>query len=321
VDANGSRVASETPSVAPLNSALGTPISTGTLRHHKFGAKLNDIPISTQWTLDAAGETGRLAVNSVFMIVCPSTESKGSGFLLENGLIVTNEHVVRGCQANQVIAHSAAGQAISITQVWLDAERDLAILRPAIQLKGGLAISATSDLQVGESVTTWGYPLGYNGPAPLLSVGYLAGFATRQAKSLQKKHLIVNGAFNSGNSGGALFRATDNKVVGVVVSKHAPISQYHQSAIEALANNNTGVTFTASHESGQTKTFVESQVVAELLIHMRSLTQVMIGEAIASEELSAMLAEIDLTPNFNLPRNAICHCGSGKKYKACHGKF
>jgi S1-C subfamily serine protease len=282
---------------------------------------LNDIPISTQWTLDAAGDTGRLAVNSVFMIVCAKTESKGSGFLLENGLIVTNEHVVRGCQANHISAHSASGKVVQVLQIWLDVGRDLAILRPAIHLSGGLAISDTPKLQVGESVTTWGYPLGYNGPAPLLSVGYLAGFTTRQAGTLQKKHLIVNGAFNSGNSGGALFRATDNKVIGVVVSKHAPISEYHQSAIEALAKNNSGITFTASHENGATKTFVESQVVAELLVHMRSLTQVMIGEAIAVEELTSMLEEIDLTPNFNLSRNAICHCGSGKKFKECHGAF
>jgi hypothetical protein len=74
-------------------------------------------------------------------------------------------------------------------------------------------------------------------------------------------------------------------VIGVVVSKHAPISQYHHSAIEALANNSSGVTYAATNENGDVKRFVESQLVAELLIHMRNLTQVMIGEAIAVEEL------------------------------------
>ena len=96
------------------------------------------------------------------MIVCQATGSKGSGFLLENGLIVTNEHVVRGCDARQIFAHSAYGKAIRISQLWIDSNRDLAILRPAEILTGGLALGDSSTLQVGESVMTWGYPLGYN---------------------------------------------------------------------------------------------------------------------------------------------------------------
>lgn len=255
------------------------------------------------------------------MIVCQATGSKGSGFLLENGLIVTNEHVVRGCDAHQVLAHSAYGKILRISQLWIDSNRDLAILRPAEILADGLALGDSSTIQVGESVTTWGYPLGYNGPTPLLSVGYLAGFMLHQAGELKKKHLVVNGAFNSGNSGGALFRSSDNKVIGVVVSKHAPISQYHHSAIEALANNSSGVTYAATNENGDVKRFVESQLVAELLIHMRNLTQVMIGEAIAVEELTAMLSEIDLTPPKSLPRNSPCFCGSGKRFKECHGRL
>lgn len=281
---------------------------------------LNQIPASTQWTLDAAGETGRSAVDSVYMIVCPHTGSKGSGFLLDNGLIVTNEHVVKNCNERQIIAVSAYREEIRIIQIWVDPNKDLAILRPANALSGGLELAESSSLDVGQSLTTWGYPLGYNGPAPLLSVGYLAGFISHETELGQKKHLIVNGAFNSGNSGGALFRASDNKVVGVVVSKHAPISQYHQQAIDALAENSSGVIYTATDDKGDQKRFVESQIVAELLTHMRSLTQVMIGEAIAVEELNAMLDQVDLTPPTNLPRNSPCHCGSGKRFKECHGR-
>lgn len=282
---------------------------------------MNNIPISTQWTLDATGEVGRSSVNSVYMIICPATGSKGSGFLIDNGLIVTNEHVITGCSTNQIFAISAYGQKIPISQKWIDSDRDLAVLRPAITQTGGLSIVKDNDLKVGESVTTWGYPLGYNGPAPLLSVGYLAGFNSYQTAKGQKKHLVVNGAFNSGNSGGTLLKASDNKVIGIVVSKHAPISQYHQSAIEALSENMSGVTYTATNDAGETKSFVESQIVAELLIHMRSLTQVMIGEAIAAEELLSMLSEIDLSPPQSMSRNALCHCGSGKRFKECHGKI
>ena len=257
---------------------------------------MNHIPVSTQWTLDAAGDTGRSSINSVFMIYCPPSGSKGSGFLIEGGLIITNEHVVRGCVANQIMAISAYGNQLQIAQIWIDADRDLAILKPHSTLAGGLQLSETSGLQVGESVTTWGHPLGYNGPAPLLSVGYLAGFISHQVGSALKKHIVVNGAFNSGNSGGALFRASDNKVIGIVVSKHAPISQYHQQAIEALAQNSSGVCFTSNDGNGNIKNFVESQIVADLLVHFRSLTQVMIGEAVAVEELINMLHEQNLYP-------------------------
>ncbi|WP_411170746.1 trypsin-like peptidase domain-containing protein [Klebsiella michiganensis] len=282
---------------------------------------MNNIPTSTQWTLDATGEVGRSAVNSVYMIICPATGSKGSGFLLENGLIVTNEHVITGCATNQIFAMSAYGQKIPISQKWVDPDRDLAVLRPAIHQSGGLIIVKDNDLKVGETVTTWGYPLGYNGPAPLLSVGYLAGFNSHPTPKGQKKHLVVNGAFNSGNSGGALLKASDNKVIGIVVNKHAPISQYHQSAIEALSKNESGITYSATNDTGKTQHFVESQIVAELLIHMRSLTQVMIGEAIAAEELLLMLSEIDLSTPQSMSRNALCYCGSGKRYKGCHGKI
>jgi S1-C subfamily serine protease len=252
---------------------------------------MNQIPASTQWTLDAAGETGRSSINSVFMIVCPSTNSKGSGFLIEGGFIVTNEHVVRNCSANQIVVISAYGMQFQVSQTWIDSDKDLAILKTQESLNSGLKLSETSSLQVGDAVTTWGYPLGYNGPAPLLSVGYLAGFSSYKIGSAIKKHLVVNGAFNSGNSGGALFKASDNKVIGIVVNKHAPISQYHQQAIEVLAQNNSGVYFTATDENGNTKDVVESQIVAELLTHFRSLTQVMIGEAISVEELKSMLTE------------------------------
>ncbi len=65
--------------------------------------------MSTQWTLDAAGETGRSSVESVYMIVCPATGSKGSGFLIEGGLIVTNEHVVSNCNAHQILQYQLLG--------------------------------------------------------------------------------------------------------------------------------------------------------------------------------------------------------------------
>lgn len=175
-----------------------------------------------------------------------------------------------------------------------DPARDLAILTPTEKLAGGLTLGLDDTVAVGTAVSTWGFPLGYNGPAPLLSVGYLSGFIAYRKDTASTdilKHLVVNGAFNPGNSGGPLFASNDNRVIGIVVSKHAPITPFHVSAIKALAENRSGVTFTATDDKGKQTVFVESQIVADLLQYFRNLAQVMIGEAISVSELKAFLAE------------------------------
>ena len=65
-----------------------------------------EIPIATQWTLDAAGQLGRNAMEHVYLLLGPEPPpeavqvaiKKGTGFLLDIGVIVTNEHVVASCE-------------------------------------------------------------------------------------------------------------------------------------------------------------------------------------------------------------------------------
>src|SRR4030042_7044740 len=257
------------------------------------GAKMEEnIPVATKWLLDAAGETGRSAIKSVYFVVCTKTSEKGTGFLLRSGQIITNDHVIKGCEAEDIFAISSFGEKIFFSKSSSDTIRDLAVLFPKNKLDGGLALGSTNkNLSVGTVVSTWGNPLGYNGPAPLLSVGYLSGYSAAMRGNISVKHLVVNGAFNPGNSGGPLFEATDNKVIGVVVSKHLPFTQSQLSALKVLANNKGGTIFTRYDEKGNKIEFVESQLVADLLNHFRELTQVMIGEAISISELRAFLGE------------------------------
>lgn len=257
----------------------------------------SNVPISTRWTLDAVGETGRTAINSVYMIVCPKTLKKGTGFLIKTGQIITNEHVVRDCLVSEIYAYSSYRKKISFRQILLDEKRDLAILIPAEKIQGGLSLGSDDNLLVGKLVFTWGFPLGYNGPPPILSVGYLSGFKAYEKNNSGKdfiKHLVVNGAFNPGNSGGPLFISDDDKVIGIVVSKHEPISEDLLFKIEVLAKNRTGVGFTFIDNEGNEKLLIESQIVAELLQYFRDFTQVMIGEAISISELKAFLHENDI---------------------------
>jgi hypothetical protein len=60
----------------------------------------HEIPIATQWTLDAAGQLGRNAMEHVYLLLGPEPPpeavqvaiKKGTGFLLDN------EHVVASCE-------------------------------------------------------------------------------------------------------------------------------------------------------------------------------------------------------------------------------
>ena len=260
--------------------------------------KKDNMPVATQWLLDAAGETGRSAIKSVYLIECKPKMTKGTGFLLRGGYIISAAHVINACPINDLIAYSPFGEQIRFKQAQADIERDLAILTPTIPLKGGLLLGDDASPSVGTVVSTWGFPLGYNGPAPLLSVGYLSGFSA-QPRPPKKgetgiplvKHLVVNGAFNPGNSGGPLFKANDDRVIGLVVSKHVPMSAFQLSALQALATNSSGVTFTATDQNGQQIVLVESQLVADLLNSYKNLAQVMIGEAVSISELRSFLNE------------------------------
>jgi S1-C subfamily serine protease len=252
----------------------------------------NSIPVSTRWLLDSVGETERLAVKAVYMLVCPKTQQKGTAFSLKTGLIISNWHVVEGCTAADIIGISSEGHQIHFNRLISDQNRDLVALMPQNNLTGGLGIVEEGDIQVGTQVTTWGYPLGYNGPAPLLTIGFLSGFSDSppyEETASVVKHLVVNGAFNPGNSGGPLFIAGSQDVIGVVISKHAPISSFVRSAIEALEKNPSGFMYSSTDEQGNKHALSEAQVVAEVLKYFRMMTQVVIGEAIAGSELIAFL--------------------------------
>jgi hypothetical protein len=141
-------------------------------------------------------------------------------------------------------------------------------------------------------VSTWGYPFGYNGVTPLLSVGYVSGF--REVNSDHGKvvkHIVVNGAFNHGNSGGPLLIARDNQVIGIVVLTFNFYPAGVKKIIDTLSSQNSGLRYTSNQPDGTKRNFSEAQLTAAVLDEFYQKTQVMIGEAIAASELAAMLKE------------------------------
>ena len=171
---------------------------------------------------DYAGRGGPQAARSVVRVGCDT--GTGTGFVHKSGWVITAAHVVRDC-GGSIVVLTAGGQSVSVKAVRKDDLLDLAILSTEKTLEGvrPLLLSTSTNFLIGSRVSTWGYPAGYGSPMPLLSVGYLAGVS--QVKSefgLSPPQWIVNGAFNSGNSGGPVISIEDGLVIGVVSRKLAP---------------------------------------------------------------------------------------------------
>ena len=171
--------------------------------------------------------------------------------------------------------------------------RDLALLRPTSHLEGGFELGSDVSPTVGTTVTTWGYPLIYNGPAPLLSVGSVAGYNDAHVGTAIVKHIVVNGAFNPGNSGGPLLVSSDTQVVGVVVWKMRLLPDWVQTVINGFGHATIGscCVATLTLPDGTKKGITSEEASGLVLQQFYNTVQVMIGEATSVSELRAFLKD------------------------------
>ena len=257
---------------------------------------LSEIPLAAPIDTDSAGKGGSVAIHSVFRVICPREGSGGTGFLHKSGRIVTAEHVVHGC--TEIFLLSSLGAQVPATVAASDVDTDLALLMPRSPIiTSALPIAAKAEFAVGTQVTTWGYPGGYSGSAPLLSVGYLSGLdAIRSQAGSIIRRWVVNAAFNRGNSGGPLVHLETGEVIGVVSSKLAPISPIAISALQALSNQKSGFTYEATRPDGSKTTVSEGQVVGMVLEELRAQVQLVIGYAALAEDLRAFLKRHGVDP-------------------------
>lgn len=251
----------------------------------------NGTPASTQWLLNSAGPAQRDAIKSVYLLVCPKTNKKGTAFLLKSGTMVTDNHVVEGCSSTDLWAMSPMGEKITFSRLVTDTNRDLALLRSTSHLEGGFDLGSDVSPKLETRVTTWGFPLIYSGPAPILSVGYVAGYNEAAVGKTVVKHLVVNGAFNPGNSGGPLLVAPDNKVVGVVVWKVRLLPEWVQTLITGFGHPGGSICCVAEETlpDGTKKGISSEEASGMVLQQFYDTVQVMIGEATSVSELKAFL--------------------------------
>jgi S1-C subfamily serine protease len=140
--------------------------------------------------------------------------SSGSGFIVAEGMVLTNDHVIEGC--GHVLARNAHGEIRAARLDAADARRDLALLSvapdfgPALTFRGGPAVER------GESVITYGFPLtGVLSSGPSLTTGSVSALSGLRDNPL---HFQISAPVQPGNSGGPLLDAQSH-VIGVIVSK------------------------------------------------------------------------------------------------------
>jgi len=259
------------------------------------------VPVDTQLTLDASSPVQRSPIRSVLYLRCAKSGKKGTAFVLSSGIVLTAAHVVCGCNAADVDATSTLNEPVGFSAIARDEDRDIAALVPKVKLSGGLELAADATLEVGQRTNTWGFPLIYNGPAPLLSVGYVSGLyeateknfcdPNQDSTNLNFRHIVVNGAFNPGNSGGPLFIFGQNKVIGIVIWKSIAFTNQVKVAIDGFhrARLFSGGTFSEQLPDGTTRGVSDQEVLARVLEEFYTKVQVDIGEAVSSSEIRTFL--------------------------------
>jgi S1-C subfamily serine protease len=172
-------------------------------------------------------DTGSAALNTAAQSVvkitgnafaCGQSQS-GTGFVVADGRVVTNAHVVAG--VSQPVVEAPNGQALQGSIVYFDPEMDLAVI-----LVPGLAVAplALADtLSPGADAAVEGYP--YGGPftaggASVVSVSQANVPDIYGQTKTQREVYTLAADVREGNSGGPLL-TVDGSVAGVVFARNA----------------------------------------------------------------------------------------------------
>ena len=251
------------------------------------------------------GVFGKVAVDSVYRITCTSDDGavrrvhSGTGFLHRSGKVITADHVVSGCDDRTIEIKTASGRSVRATVFSSDRTLDLALLDMDGKIKeDAFAISRASRISKGSPVSTWGYPAGYTGTDPLLITGHYSGIAASRTyeDTSPVTRIIVNAAINSGNSGGPLVNVSDGKVIGVVISKMAPLPAYIAEYLELLEVDDQGDKVVTRMPDGARGEMTQGQIIAEVLEYLRKQTQMVIGHAVILGDLRTFLKENGVDP-------------------------
>ncbi|MFQ5996493.1 MAG: S1C family serine protease [Dehalococcoidales bacterium] len=150
-------------------------------------------------------------------------QGAGSGWILdENGIILTNNHVVEGASSITVTMDDGSTYTVDTNNVFTDSLNDLAILKIDAQNLPAVKVGDSSKLRVGEWVVAIGNALG-QGIRATEGIISRQGVAIPVAPGQTLYDLIeTTAAINPGNSGGPLVNLA-GEVVGITSAKIATV--------------------------------------------------------------------------------------------------
>jgi S1-C subfamily serine protease len=160
------------------------------------------------------------------VVTISTGRGSGSGSIVSpEGLILTNEHVIRGTRGGRVSVSTSSGKRYTGQVIAADRRNDLALVRlnttdrfPTVRL------SAPQNIQVGQRVFAIGSPFGLSGT---LTTGILSRVSPNG-------DLQTDAALNPGNSGGPLLNSR-GELIGV-----------NKAILSPGGRGNTGIGFATS---------------------------------------------------------------------------
>ena len=185
-------------------------------------------------------------------------EDSGTGIVLnEDGLILTNDHVIAGASSLTVSAHGSSSTNRTATLVGEEANSDLALIRvdPSGLGLRPLRFVSSSSVQVGDSVYAIGNPYGLD---ETLTRGIISALGREVSAPDGAKitgAIQTDAALNPGNSGGPLLNE-EGAVVGVnsqIASDAASVggSQPGSTGVGFAISSNTVAQAIKTIESGK----------------------------------------------------------------------
>jgi tetratricopeptide (TPR) repeat protein len=163
----------------------------------------------TAQQVDPASRVYELASKSVFLIVIRSSAgepiARGTGFLIAENKLVTNQHVVR--EGNPFLDLGAVKLSLRVEQV--DPVNDLAILTVNGELSAPSLQMATSEPKPGTAIYAIGNPAGLERS---ISSGVVAGIRNMSGREL----IQISAPISPGSSGGPILNS-QSQVVAVAV--------------------------------------------------------------------------------------------------------
>lgn len=161
----------------------------------------------------------------------------GSGFVLDDGLIVTNRHVVG--QPRDVAISTWDGRSFEARVDGIALDADLAVIR-VVGLDLPVATVRVEPAVIGEPIAVIGYP---GGGGATITTGEVLGLTDGPILGEQVPAIRVDAEVRPGNSGGPLIDA-EGRVIGVIFALTGPDGDGLAVPVDVLIDRLTRQGFT-----------------------------------------------------------------------------